>query len=47
MKSRLIAFFKENKKKVITFVIAGIFAACGVMTDAGVIEHSVSVLFGW
>lgn len=47
MKKRVLNFLMENKKKVITFIIAGCLAACGVMTDAGVIEHSLGVIFGW
>ncbi len=44
MKERLLAYLKENKKKVVAFVVAGIIAALGLTVSQEAADGIVSVL---
>ena len=47
MKERLLAYLKNNRKKIIAFLIAGILAAAGVVADSTVIENSIGMILGF
>lgn len=44
MKERLLAYLKENKKKVVAFVVAGIIAALGLTVSQEAADGIVNVL---
>ncbi len=47
MKERLLDYLKNNRKKIITFLIAGILAAAGIAADGTVIENAIGMILGF
>lgn len=46
MKERLLVFLKNNRKKVLTFLIAGLLAAIGIGADSSAIEKALNIILG-
>ncbi len=46
MKERLMAFLKENKKKIIAFALAGLVAVLGVTATPETIESASQFIAG-
>ncbi|MDD4520323.1 MAG: hypothetical protein PHI50_05560 [Alphaproteobacteria bacterium] len=46
MKENLIKFLKENKKKIITFILSGIVAVFGITLQEGALDSLTSLLNG-
>ncbi len=47
MKERLLRYLKNNQKKIITFLIAGILTAVGIASDSTVIETAIGMILGY